>query len=266
LSFPVLLAMLRRLLRKSRTMSLNDIRVVLVSPIYGGNVGSVCRAMKNMGLRRLAIAAPRGLLDELEARKMALHAVEIFDNRQEYPMLAEAVADCGLVAGATARLGLYRAHSKSPREWAPHLIQAAKTTQVALVFGTETDGLSNDDLACCTQIIRIPSSPEYPSLNLAQAVLICCYELFLASGTFEIPGELSPEASGAMREKMFELWREALLSVGFMQGDKADHMMMGIRRILSRGTLTEKDIRILIGMARQVRWAGRQIQLLPNQP
>jgi len=176
------------------------------------------------------------------------------------------VADCGLVAGATARLGLYRAHSKSPREWAPHLIQAAKTAQVALVFGTETDGLSNDDLACCTQIIRIPSSPEYPSLNLAQAVLICCYELFLASGTFEIPGELSPEASGAMREKMFELWREALLSVGFMKGDKADHMMMGIRRIFSRGTLTEKDIRILIGMARQVRWAGRQIQLPPSQP
>ncbi|MBU1908725.1 MAG: RNA methyltransferase, partial [Verrucomicrobia bacterium] len=71
-------------------MSLNDIRVVLVSPIYGGNVGSVCRAMKNMGLRHLAIAVPRGALDELEARKMALHAIEVFDNRKEYPSLAEA--------------------------------------------------------------------------------------------------------------------------------------------------------------------------------
>ncbi|MBP7829094.1 MAG: RNA methyltransferase [Kiritimatiellae bacterium] len=241
-------------------MSLDNIRVVLVSPIYGGNVGSVCRAMKNMGLQHLAIAAPRGPLDDLESRKMALHADDILANRQEYPTLAEAVADCGLVAGSTARPGLYRSHAKSPREWAPHLIQAAKKSKVALVFGTETDGLSNEDLACCTQIIRIPSSPEYPSLNLAQAVLICCYELFLASGTFELPGEFSPEASGAMREQMFSMWREALLSVGFMKGDKADHMMMGIRRILSRGTLTVKDIRILIGMARQVRWAGGQLK------
>lgn len=240
-------------------MALNNIRVVLVSPIYGGNVGAACRAMKNMGLRHLAIAAPRGPLDDLEARKMALHAADILDHRKEYSTLAEAVADCGLVAGTTARQGLYRSHARSPRDWAPHLIQAAKKAKVALVFGTETDGLSNEDLALCTQIIRIPSSSRYPSLNLAQAVLICCYELFLASGVYEMPGELSPEASSAMREQMFALWREALLSIGFMKGDKADHMMMGLRRILSRGLLTVKDIRILIGMARQVLWAGRQI-------
>lgn len=240
-------------------MGLRNIRIVLVSPIYGGNVGAVCRAMKNMGLRDLAIAAPRETMDEMEARKMALHAVDVYEQRKVFPTLAEAVADCALVAGTTARTGLYRAHAKTPREWMPYLVRAARKNRVAVVFGTETDGLSNEDLALCTQIIRIPSSPRYPSLNLAQAVMICCYEIFLASKVFRLPGEPSPEAPSAMREQMFALWREALLSIGFMQGNKADHMMMGLRRIFSRGPLTVKDIRILIGIARQMLWAGRQL-------
>ncbi len=240
-------------------MSLKNFRVVLVRPIYSGNVGSVCRAMKNMGLTDLAVAGPHGAWDLSQARMMALHAQDVFENRKEYATLAEAVADCGLVAGTTARQGLYRGHCKTPRDWAPGLLQAAQTGRVALVFGPEDDGLSNEDLAACTQIIRIPSSPDYSSLNLAQAVLICCYEIFLASGAVEPPVELSPEASSAMREKMFELWREGLMSIGFMKGDKADHMMMGLRRILSRGKLTEKDVRIMVGIARQVQWAGGQI-------
>jgi tRNA/rRNA methyltransferase len=240
-------------------MSLRNLRVVLVSPIYSGNVGSACRAMKNMGISDLAIAAPKGSWNLDEARMMALHAADVFENRKEYPTLAEAVADCGLVAGTTARQGLYRGHALTPRDWAPRLIEAAKTSRVALVFGRETDGLTNEELAVCTQIIRIPSSSDYSSLNLAQAVLICCYEIFLASGAVELPVELSPEASSAMREKMFEMWRDALLGIGFMKGDKADHMMMGLRRIFSRGKLTEKDIRILVGIARQIRWAGDQL-------
>lgn len=241
-------------------MSLNNIRVVLVRPIYAGNVGSVCRAMKNMGLRHLAVAGGHPEWDMDQARMMALHAADVLEQRREYASLREAVADCGLVAGATARAGLYRAHCRTPREWAPRLVGAAKNNQVALVFGPEDDGLTNDDLACCTQVIRIPSSERYASLNLAQAVMVCCYELFLASGAVEIPGELSPEATSSMREKMFELWREALLSIGFMKGDKADHMMLGLRRILSRGPLTEKDVRIMAGIARQVLWAGNQVR------
>lgn len=239
---------------------LENVRVVLVSPIYSGNVGSVCRSMKNMGITDLAVAAPRGAWDLSQVRMMALHAADVFDRRREFPTLAEAVADCALVAGATCREGLYRAHCKSPREWAPRLVEAAAGTRVAMVFGPETDGLSNEDLRFCTQIIRIPSSPEYLSLNLSQAVLVCCYELFVASGSAEPPAEFSPEASSAMREKMFELWEEALLKVGFMKGDKAEHMMLGLRRVLSRGPLTEKDVAIMTGIARQVRWAGRQIQ------
>lgn len=239
-------------------MSLNNIRVVLVSPIYSGNVGSVCRAMKNMGISDLAIAAPRGEWNLIEARMMALHAIDIFEKRKEHPALAGAVADCGLVVGTTARRGLYRDHAKTPRDLAVRLLSAAKKGKVALVFGPEDNGLANEDLQLCTHILRIPSSPRYSSLNLAQAVLICCYELFVDSGIFEVPVERSAEASSVARQQMFAMWREALLEIGFMEEDKADHMMLGLKRILSRGLLTDKDLRILVGIARQATWAGRQ--------
>ena len=243
----------------ARIMGLENFRVVLVRPIYSGNIGAICRAMKNMGISDLALVAPKQALNLDEARTMACHADDVLNRRREFSTVAEAVADCGLVAGTSAREGLYRSHCRTPREWAPRLLEAAHSSRVALLFGPEDSGLTNEDLAVCTQIIRIPSSPEYLSINLAQAVMICCYELFLASGIAVPPAEFSPEACSAMREKMFELWREALMSIGFMKGDKADHMMLGLRRILSRGQLSEKDVRIMVGIARQVMWAGGQI-------
>ncbi len=237
---------------------LANIRIVLVSPLYAGNIGSVCRAMKNMGITRLALAAPRGDYNADEARMMAAHAEDVYANRREFLTLPAAVADCGLVAGTTARPGLYREHARTPREWAPHLLQAAATGPVALVFGPEDRGLTNDELTPCTQIIQIPTSTAYRSLNLAQAVLICAYELFMAGAQFEPPRERSPEASSAARERMFAFWREALLGIGFMEEPMADHMMLGLRRILSRGLLTTADVRILMGMARQTLWLVKQ--------
>lgn len=243
---------------------LANVRVVLVNPIYGGNVGSVCRAMKNMGLRHLALVAPRANCDWDEARRMAYRAVDVLDARAEFPTLAEAVADCGLVAGTTVRPGLYRRHARSPREWAPRILEAADTGPVALVFGPEDKGLSNEHLALCTAIIRIPAAPAYPSLNVSHAVIICAYELFLASGQYEPPRELSPEASSAVRERMFAMWKEALLAMGFMDAQKADHMMFGLRRILSRGKLTEADVRILMGIARQAKWTAARARTAPE--
>ena len=240
-------------------MSLRNIRIVLKSPIYSGNVGSVCRAMKNMGLSDLAIAAPRGPWDLDEALKMALHAKDVFEKKKEFATIGDAVADCGLVVGTTARRGLYREHAQTPRDLAPRLLAAAKKAKVALLFGPEDNGLSNEDLQFCTQIMRIPSTVKYSSLNLAQAVMVTCYELYVSSGLYDPPTELSPEAPSAAREKMFAMWRKALLDIGFMSEDTADHMMLGLRRILSRGLLTIKDMRILVGIARQAQWAGSQI-------
>jgi tRNA/rRNA methyltransferase len=234
-------------------MSLKDIRIVLMSPIYGGNVGSVCRAMANMGLSELAIAAPRRL-NMAEARMMACHAVEILDDRLEFPTLAGAVADCGTIIGTTARPGLYRQHAKSPRDWAPKALESAQNGKCAIVFGPEDNGLTTEEVGLCTQMVQIPTTDEYKSLNVAQAVIICCYELFVASGLYEPPREKSEEAPSELRERMFALWREALLGIGFMKEDKADHMMYGIRRIFSRGALTVDDVKILMGMARQTQW------------
>ncbi|MCE9615336.1 MAG: RNA methyltransferase [Lentisphaerae bacterium] len=244
-------------------MGLENIRIVLLSPLYGGNVGAVCRAMANMGLSDLVMAAPRGI-DMDEARKMACHATAILDSIREFPTLAEAVADCAIVMGTTARGGLYRQHTRSPREWAPRALEAAQANRVALLFGPEDNGLSNEDLALCTQIITIPSSSSYESLNVSQAVLVCAYELFVASGGYEPPQEKAPEANSALRERMFAMWQEMLLKVGFMEPDKADHMMLGVRRIFARGPLTTDDVRILMGVARQVTWVAGQSPAAPT--
>jgi tRNA/rRNA methyltransferase len=237
--------------------ALDAVRIVLVSPLYGGNVGSVCRAMGNMGLSKLALVSPR-FQDMEEARRMACHATHILEAREEFDRLADAVAGCGAVMGATARGGLYRQHALTPREWAPRAVEEASTGPVALVFGREDNGLGNEELALCTQIIQIPTAPDYTSLNLAQAVMICCYEVFLATGQYVPAEEKSPEATSRTRERMFELWRSTLLEIGFMEEDKADHMMLGLRRVLSRGRLTDDDARIMMGVARQACWAAQR--------
>jgi tRNA/rRNA methyltransferase len=234
-----------------------NVRIVLVGPLYGGNVGSVCRAMANMGLSDLVIVAPAETLNHAEARMMAVAADSIFEHRREVACLEEAVGDCGMVMGTTVRPGLYRQHVKTPRDWAPAILASASVNPVALVFGRENSGLTNEELAICTNLIQIPSSPEYPSLNLAQAVMVCCYELFVASSAFEAPVEKSPECPTRTREHMFTMWRAMLLDIGFMNLQQADHMMLGIRRIFSRTPLTTDDVNILMGVARQMEWKSR---------
>jgi tRNA/rRNA methyltransferase len=161
--------------------------------------------------------------------------------------------------GAASTATTPRRRANGPRACSPPALE----TPVAILFGSEDNGLSLEDLALCTQFIRIPSSEAYKSLNLAMSVMVCAYELFVASGTFEPPQERSAECPSAMREAMFAKWRKALLDIGFMTPDTADHMMLGIRRILSRGTLTEKDVQILLGMAAQTQWAARHIPPKP---
>ena len=196
---------------------------------------------------------------------MAIHADDLLEKRKEFPTLAEAVADCGLVVGTTARIGLYRDHAQTPREFAPRLLATTEKVTVAIVFGREDNGLSNDEIQLCTHMMRIPSSDQYSSLNLSQAVMVCCYELYVMSGLWEPVVEKSPEAPSAMRERMYALWRAALLTIGFMKEDKADHMMLGLKRVLGRGRLTVNDIRILTGMARQTRWAGDELRKLKEK-
>lgn len=238
--------------------ALENIRVVLVCPLYGGNIGSVCRAMDNMGFCDLVLVAPQKTVDWDEARMMACHATDILDSRRTVGSMAEAVSDCSIVFGTTCRTGLYRQHVKSPRDWAGKALEAAHAGRIALVFGREDNGLSNEELALCTHLIRIPTASSNPSLNVAQAAAVCLYELFVGCGAYEPPREKSPEAPSELRERMFSMWRRALLAIGFMEEDKAEHMMLALRRILARGSLTEDDVRILMGMAKQATWAGEK--------
>ncbi len=238
-------------------MSIENIRIVLVNPLYGGNIGSVCRAMSNMGLTDLAIADPRDV-DQDEARMMACHAHDILNSASRFDTLEAAISDCGLVIGTSARRGLYRQHALSPREICPEALERAGSGKVAYVFGREDKGLTNDELALCTRIVRIPTGDENTSLNISQAVMVCCYELFLAFGDYEPPEEKTGAASSELREIMFGIWRNTLLEIGFMQEEKADHMMYGLRRVLGRGAHTVDDVKIMMGIGRQAEWAAKK--------
>lgn len=237
---------------------LNPIRVVLVEPIFGGNIGSVCRAMNNNGITDLAIVNPRSTTDWDDARKLACNAKEQLDARKEFDTLADAVADCTVVAGTSARTGFYRDTAYSPRDFAPVALESARDHKIALVFGREDKGLFNEELALCTHIIQIPSSDLYTSLNLSHAVYVCCYELFYASGLFTPAEEKADEADSALRERMFATWREMMIETEFTHEQKLEHMMMGIRRIFTRGKLTVPDVKILMGLAKQSIWVSHQ--------
>ena len=237
---------------------LNNIRVVLVEPIFGGNIGSVCRAMNNNDITDLAIVNPRSTTDWDDARKLACNAKAQLEARKEFATLAEAVADCTVVAGTSARTGFYRDTAYTPRDFAPLALESAQHHKVALVFGREDKGLQNEELALCTHIIQIPSSALYTSLNLSHAVMVCCYELFTATGLFQAAEEKADEANSELRERMFSTWREMMLETEFTHEQKLEHMMMGLRRIFSRGKLTVPDVKILMGLAKQSIWASSQ--------
>ena len=234
---------------------LNQFRIVLVEPINGGNIGSICRVMNNCGITDLTIVKPRETINWNDAKKLACNAQNQLNNIKFFKTLPESIAECTVIAGTSARTGFYRDTAITPSEFAPlGLISANNSHKVALVFGREDKGLFNDELALCTHIIHIPTSPIYSSINLSHAVMLCCYEIFKNNGSFILPTEKVEEANSDLRERMFDLWRQMMIETEFTHEQKVDHMMMGLRRIFSRGKLTIPDAKILMGLARQSLW------------
>jgi tRNA/rRNA methyltransferase len=231
---------------------LSNIRVVLVRPRGSGNIGAVARAMKNMGLHDLTLVGG-GRTQSFWARAMAAHAADMLRTARRFATLREAVADCALVVGTTCRGGLYRSHSRSPREVAPEIVAAAQTGKAALVFGPEDHGLQNRDLTHCQMLITIPAHPDYLSLNVAQAVMICLYELYVAALDAPPRSEIA-RAPAELVERLFDRMRTSLLKIGFLDPQNPDHILLALRRILGRGGLEEKDARILSGLFRQIEW------------
>lgn len=239
---------------------LDNIRVVLVGTLYTGNVGSACRAMANMGIRHLRLAAPNLQNSWDEGERLAVHATDIMHNREEFATFEEAVADCIAVVGTTAREGLYRQHVKAPRDCAADLLALACEGPVALVFGREDKGLLNEEIAQCTHLIRIPVDEGYTSINLSQAVLITCYEFFTASGRYEPPHEKAPPAPQAQKMQLMKNWSQMLCDIGFMKPIQAEHFMQGFHRVFSRGVYSKDDAALLLGVARQAIWTAKQLK------
>jgi tRNA/rRNA methyltransferase len=237
-------------------MSLDNIRIVMVRPRGSGNIGSVARAMKNTGVHELAIigkARTQGFL----ARAMAVHGRDILSNVLFYETLREAVADCRLVVGTTCRAGLYRAHSRSPRDVAGEIVAAAATGKAALILGPEDHGLSNEDLKHCQLLINIPADPQYQSLNVAQAAIICLYEIYLAS-LAQVKKDNLSLARAEDVERLYDRMRSSLLKIGFLDSQNPEHMLFAFRRILGRTRLEDRDVRILTGLFRQIEWYAEQ--------
>jgi tRNA/rRNA methyltransferase len=235
--------------------ALAGIRIVLVRPKGAANVGAVARAMKNMGLADLALVRPaRGWK---RGATMAVHARDVFERARVVGSIAEAVADCHLVVGTTCRGGPYRAQAGSPEDLAPFILARAATGRAAILFGPEDHGLANEDLKPCQRLLTIDTSDEYSSLNLAQAVLLCCYELRRAARAgLQAPSESVP-APGAAVELLVERLQQALLRIGFLNRQNPDHIMYAIRRLLGRAELDDAEVKILLGLARQIEWYAR---------
>ena len=231
---------------------LANIRIVLVRPRGSGNIGSIARAMKNMGQTELAIVG-KARTRSFWARAMAVHGRDILGNAKCYDSIRQAITDCALVVGTTCRSGLYRRHSQTPREVATDIVAAARNGKVALIFGPEDHGLSNKDLEHCQLLMTIPTHPDYQSLNVAQAAVICLYELYLAAAA-PIENSGIQRAPAEDVERLFDRMRTVLLKIGFLDSENPEHMLLAFRRILGRAGLEDKDVRIFTGLFRQIEW------------
>jgi tRNA/rRNA methyltransferase len=241
-----------------------NVSVVLVETQQPGNIGSAARAMHNMGLRRLKLVNPAGRLNQ-ECQKMAGKAMDLVLRAEVCQSLGQAVADDHLVVGtSSARDRKSRQRVHTPREIAPLLLEQASRHKIALVFGPERGGLTEEQLALCQYQVSIPADPGYPVLNLAQAVLILCYELFLAS-PLSRPGEELQLASQEEREQMYAHIEKVLLAVGFLSSGNPGHIMRSIRRFLGKAELTYRDVRIVRGIMAQMEWYAREGHRLPPE-
>jgi tRNA (cytidine32/uridine32-2'-O)-methyltransferase len=227
------------------------VRIVLVGTTHPGNIGAAARAMYTMGLDRLSLVAPREFPSD-EATARAAGADAVLEQVRTHGSLQEAIAGCGYVVGATARLRALPWTPLSPRDAAPRLLAEGRNAEAAVVFGRESSGLSNDELACCHALLHIPTDASYRSLNLAMAVQIVAYELRLALLADALPAaapaRLDPLASVADLEHFYAHLERTLLAAGFLNPANPRHLMLRLRRFFNRALPEEKEVRILRGI------------------
>ncbi len=232
----------------------SNISVVLVNTSHPGNIGASARAMKNMGLTRLALVQPKQFPSGIAVGRAAA-AAELLEKSQVADSLSEAVADCGLVIGASARPRRIPWPLLTPEQCARKVLAARGRNRVALVFGREDAGLSNEELQLCHYHVRIPASPGYSSLNLAAAVLVIAYELRKAAlaGEDGDPGAAEREwdqalAAGEDLERFYEHLERVLAAVDFHDPANPRQLMQRMRRLFGRIRVDVMEMNILRGM------------------
>jgi tRNA/rRNA methyltransferase len=230
-------------------MNLSNISVILVRPKFSENIGSVARAMKNMGLSRLIVVNGTSPLHP-NAYKLASGAEEILERSEECPLLKEAISEMGWVVGMTSRGGKERSPLLTPVALAKTLVSLSMKNSIGLVFGPEREGLTNEELSLCHLYVKIPSIESFPSLNLAQAVMVICYELFQTSN--EIQKKPVQLAQVDRVERMFEHMEKTLINIGFLDSKYPKKIMRVLRKLLGRSQMDEREVQILNGIWSQM--------------
>ena len=231
---------------------LANIRIVLVETSHPGNIGAIARAMKNMALSQLYLVKPK-IFPSADATARASGADDILASAVICDTLIEAVADCEIVMGASARDRTIGWPTLVAKQCAEQALKDAQNNQVALVFGRENSGLTNAELDCCQYLIRIPCNKDFSSLNLAAAVQVFTYELFSrASQQIEekAVSASEPLATSAQIEGFYQHLQETLTAIDFIQSGQSNSVMRRLRRLYSRSRLSTREVDILRGILR----------------
>jgi tRNA/rRNA methyltransferase len=237
-------------------MNPNNIKIVLVEPQYAGNIGSCARAMKNMGLQKLVMVKPVDFMVD-EGFKMAVDAKSILKKAEIYPNLKDALSGTSLSIGTTRRKGKLRKPIYSIKEVVQKACSLSEKEGVAFVFGREDKGLLTQELKLCTLLSTIPTDDRFPSINLAQSVMITCYELFFASGS-ALMEEQPALAKFEDVEDFFRHLEETLVRIDFLNETYPTSIMVALRRLFGKAQLEEREVKILRGILRQVHWYVNQ--------
>ncbi|HUE10206.1 MAG TPA: RNA methyltransferase [Steroidobacteraceae bacterium] len=232
------------------------VRIVLIDPSHPGNIGSVARAMKNMALSELTLVRPRSF-PHAEASALAAGADDILSGARIVETVAEAIGDCGFIAGTTSRPRSYYWEFTTPRDAAARIVGLGPENRAALLFGSERYGLANDDLQYCNVLVRIPANPDYCSLNLAMSVQLLAYEIFLAHEQPQSHTQLElPLAPSSDVEHFYAHLHQVLNEIDF--GDRTGHLMERLRRLFNRAQLDRNELNIMRGILSAVQ--GRRGQ------
>ena len=240
--------------------NLDHIAIVLVQPQIPENIGAVARAMHNMGLSRLVLVEPKNC-DPCRVGKTATgSSIDLTEKMTVYDDLREALEPFNYLVGTTARIGALRPTMSRPSELARKLVSISQNNMVGILFGPEDRGLSNDHLRYCQTNVTIPTA-SFSSLNLAQAVMIICYEILLATTTRDDAHQVPPRLANCFEvEGMYDHLKAVLLKIGFINPQNPEHWIGNIRRFLSRFPLRAREVRIIRGVCRQIDWYTSQIE------